>query len=137
MVYFENQSTLIFLNLDLDLIVETLSDRLVEVYVLEDEEMIALNTKFRQKNELTDVLSFPCEAIVPNLPLGSVVMSATLIQQKAQEFGHTIEEELKLLLIHGILHLLGFDHEVDNGEHREKEKEWIEYFHLPASLMTR
>ncbi|MCE3047043.1 rRNA maturation RNase YbeY [Helicobacter kayseriensis] len=137
MVYFENQSDLEFGELGLERLIEGMSESLVEVYVLNDNEMIELNRDFRQKNELTDVLSFPCDAVVPNLPLGSIVMSASLIKQKAKEFGHSIEEELQLLFIHGFLHLLGFDHEVDSGEHRQKEEEMIRKFGLPASLIVR
>lgn len=137
MVYFENQSDLEFGELGLERLIEGMSESLVEVYVLNDSEMIELNRDFRQKNELTDVLSFPCDAVVPNLPLGSIAMSASLIKQKAKEFGHSIEEELQLLFIHGFLHLLGFDHEVDSGEHRQKEEEMIRKFGLPASLIVR
>lgn len=137
MVYFENQSDLEFGELELERLIEGMSKALVEVYVLNDEEMIRLNRDFRQKNELTDVLSFPCDAVVPNLPLGSIAMSASLIKEKAKEFGHSIEEELQLLFIHGFLHLLGFDHEVDNGEHRQKEEEMIRKFGLPSSLIVR
>lgn len=137
MIYFENQSGLVFKELDLEEIAQELSDSLVEVYVLEDEEMIRLNATYRNKNELTDVLSFAYQSVVPNLPLGSIAMSASLIQTKAEEFGHSIEEELKLLFVHGFLHLLGFDHEIDCGEHREREKELIERFSLPPSLIVR
>ena len=56
---------------------------------------------------------------------------------KADRFAHSPQEELKLLLIHGILHLLGYDHEIDNGEMREKEREIIEHFNLPKSLIIR
>lgn len=137
MIYFENQSKLIFQDLNLEEIAQALSDCLVEVYVLEDEEMIRLNATYRNKHTLTDVLSFPYDPIVPHLPLGSIAMSASLIASKAQEFGHSIEEELKLLFIHGFLHLLGFDHEVDCGEHRERERELVEKFSLPPSLIIR
>ncbi|MGJ9366302.1 rRNA maturation RNase YbeY, partial [Campylobacter jejuni] len=51
--------------------------------------------------------------------------------------GHSYEEEISLLFIHAMLHLLGFDHENDNGEMREKEKELIEHFNLPKSLIVR
>lgn len=137
MIYFENQSKLAFGELNLEEIAEVLSDKLVEVYVLEDEEMIRLNATYRDKAVLTDVLSFPYDPIVADLPLGSIAMSASLIQDRANEFGHSIQEELKLLFIHGFLHLLGFDHEIDHGEHREKEEELIKRFTLPASLIVR
>ncbi len=71
------------------------------------------------------------------MPLGSIVISADLVKEKATEFGHNAEDELSLLFIHGLLHLLGFDHEVDNGEMRDKEKDIIVNFSLPSSLIVR
>lgn len=138
MIYFENQTPLELKNLEFERILEYLHiTREVEVYILEDEDMAELNLIHRGKEGITDVLSFPCEAVVEGLPLGSIVMSATLIKEKAQEYSHSLESEATLLFIHGLLHLLGYDHEVDNGEHREKEKELIEVFGLPKSLIIR
>lgn len=138
MIYFENQSNLKLQDLKLERFLKYLDiDREVEVYILEDQEMIELNFSARGKEGLTDVLSFPCEAVVDGLPLGSIVLSARLISQKASEYGHSLEEEATLLFIHGLLHLLGFDHECDRGEQREKERELIEFFNLPLSLIVR
>lgn len=138
MIYFENQSSLKLQDLKLERFLKYLDiDREVEVYILEDQEMIELNFSARGKEGLTDVLSFPCEAVVDGLPLGSIVLSARLISQKAGEYGHSLEEEATLLFIHGLLHLLGFDHECDRGEQREKERELIEFFNLPLSLIVR
>lgn len=138
MIYFENQSNLELKNLDFEKILKHLHiTREVEVYILEDEDMAELNLTHRGKEGITDVLSFPCEAVVEGLPLGSIVMSSTLIETKAGEYSHSLEAETTLLFIHGLLHLLGYDHEVDNGEHREKEKELIEIFNLPKSLIVR
>lgn len=138
MIYFENQSALELKDLELEKILEYLHiTREVEVYILEDEDMAELNFTHRGKEGITDVLSFPCEAVVEGLPLGSIVMSSTLIESKARECSHSLESEATLLFIHGLLHLLGYDHEVDNGEHREREKELIEVFDLPKSLIVR
>ena len=138
MIYFENQSKLNLQNLEFEKILSYLGiEREVEVYILEDEDMAELNFTHRGKEGITDVLSFPCEAVVEGLPLGSIVMSSTLIESKAREYSHSLESEATLLFIHGLLHLLGYDHEVDNGEHREKEKELIEIFNLPKSLIVR
>lgn len=138
MIYFENQSNLELKNLEFEKILEHLHiTREVEVYILEDEDMAELNLTHRGKEGITDVLSFPCEAVVEGLPLGSIVMSSTLIESKAREYSHSLESEATLLFIHGLLHLLGYDHEVDNGEHREREKELIEIFNLPKSLIVR
>ncbi|MEO1923813.1 MAG: rRNA maturation RNase YbeY, partial [Nautiliaceae bacterium] len=84
----------------------------------------------------TDVLSFPLENI-PGMPLGSIVISIDTAKKGAKEFGHSIENEIKLLFIHGLLHLLGYDHEIDNGEMRAKEEEIIKKFNLPQSLIIR
>lgn len=138
MIYFENQSKLNLQNLEFEKILSYLGiEREVEVYILEDEDMAELNFTHRGKEGITDVLSFPCEAVVEGLPLGSIVMSSTLIESKAREYSHSLESEVTLLFIHGLLHLLGYDHEVDNGEHREREKELIEVFDLPKSLIVR
>jgi probable rRNA maturation factor len=74
---------------------------------------------------------------MPMSPLGSIVISCDFVQEKALEFGHTQNDELCLLFIHGLLHILGYDHEVDNGEMRQKEKELINKFALPKSLIVR
>jgi probable rRNA maturation factor len=71
------------------------------------------------------------------MPLGSIIISTDFISEKASEYNHSFEDEMKLLFIHGILHLLGFDHEVDNGEHRQKEEELIKKYNLPDSLIVR
>jgi probable rRNA maturation factor len=55
----------------------------------------------------------------------------------AKELNHTVDDELTLLYIHGLLHILGYDHEIDSGEMREKEHELIKAFNLPDSLITR
>ena len=59
------------------------------------------------------------------------------VKNVSQELGHSYEEELSLLFIHGILHLLGYDHEIDNGEMRKREEELIRQFNLPKSLIIR
>lgn len=138
MIYFENQTSLELKDLEFEKILEYLGiTREVEVYILEDEDMAELNLTHRGKEGITDVLSFPCEAVVDGLPLGSIVMSSTLIEKKAKEYSHSLESEATLLFIHALLHLLGYDHEVDHGEHREREKELIESFGLPKSLIVR
>jgi probable rRNA maturation factor len=74
---------------------------------------------------------------MPMSPLGSIVISNDFVKEKALEFGHKVSDELSLLFIHGLLHILGYDHEVDDGEMRQKEKELIEKFALPKSLIVR
>jgi len=83
-------------------------------------EITELNTKYRGKEGPTDVLSFPCDdpcsVAEPDEPvaIGDVVLAPEIAEAQALEYGHTVEEELNLLLVHGILHLLGYDHEDDD-----------------------
>ncbi len=74
---------------------------------------------------------------MPMAPLGSLVISMDHVRQAAEAFSHSAEEETALLFIHGLLHLLGYDHECDNGEMRDDERRLIETFGLPKSLIVR
>ena len=118
-------------------IAESLTEREIELIICDNSTIKEINAEFRSKNSPTDVLSFPLEGDFDTLPLGSIVMSSELIIQKAEELGHTPREESILLFIHGLLHLLGYDHEVDNGEMRAYEAELIEAYDLPKSLIVR
>jgi probable rRNA maturation factor len=118
-------------------IAQELTEREIELIICNNETIQQLNSKYRSKNKPTDVLSFPLEGGFDTLPLGSIVMSADMIRQKANEFGHSPQDESILLFIHGLLHLLGYDHEVDQGEMRAREMELIEAFDLPRSLIIR
>ena len=91
-----------------------------------DSEIQELNRQYRKKDKPTDVLSFPlADELQPSL-LGDVVISIETAARQAQRRHHSLREELQILLIHGILHLLGYDHEVSRSEairmHR-KERE--------------
>ena len=133
----DNQTTL-HIDLDaLEKIAQSLTDREIELIVTENDTIAALNQEYRSKDTPTDVLSFPMENAVANMPLGSIVISADFVQEKAKELGHGEKDEFSLLFIHGLLHLLGYDHEKDHGEMRKKEKELIEKFDLPSSLIVR
>ena len=136
MIDFENRTDYDFDIQNLNEIYKFLTDKDVELILTDDNEIQELNKIHRQKDKPTDVLSFPLENI-PGMPLGSIVISIDTAKKGAEEFGHSIEDEIKLLFIHGLLHLLGYDHETDNGEMREKEKEVIEKFNLPKSLIIR
>lgn len=84
-------------------------------------EMTELNGRFRDREGPTDVLSFPCDdpcaVVEPGEPvtLGDVVIAPEIAEKQARELGHTVEEELNLLLVHGVLHLLGYEHETEEG----------------------
>jgi len=136
MIDFENQSNYEFDINSLKNIYEYLTDKDIELILTTNEEIKKLNKIHRNRDKETDVLSFPLENF-PGMPLGSIIISVDTAKKGANEFGHSIEDEIKLLFIHGLLHLLGFDHEIDNGEMREKEKEIIEKFNLPKSLVIR
>lgn len=95
---------------------ETPTNVELSIAVVDLAEMTTLNEAYRDKQGPTDVLSFPCDdpcAVVgPDEPitLGDVVISPEVALAQAAEYGHSIEEELDLLLVHGVLHLLGYDH---------------------------
>ena len=121
----------------LEKIVETLTKKDIELLVVRNDEIRILNKEHRKIDKATDVLSFPLDYDFVNMPLGSIVISTDFVEEKSKEYGHEFNKEFSLLFIHGILHLLGYDHEVDNGEHRNKEEELIKQFNLPDSLIVR
>ncbi|RYA24562.1 rRNA maturation RNase YbeY [Malaciobacter halophilus] len=114
-----------------------LTNKDIELIITNNDEIQEINKEHRQKDMPTDVLSFPLEFDMPNMPLGSIVISNEFVQEKAKEYNHSIQDEFTLLFIHGLLHLLGYDHEIDNGEHRLKEEELIKKYNLPNSLIVR
>lgn len=121
----------------LEKIANSLTKKDIELLVVKNDEIKELNKEHRKIDKATDVLSFPMDFDFVNMPLGSIVISTDFVEEKSKEYGHSFNEEFSLLFIHGILHLLGFDHEVDNGEHRAKEEELIKEFKLPNSLIVR
>lgn len=112
----------------------------IDVLVTGSGEMRALNQRFRGKNKPTDVLSFPSESC-PNghrKPFaGEIAISAEIALDNARCLGHTGALEVKVLVLHGILHLAGFDHERDNGEMASKEAYLRRVLRLPLSLTER
>lgn len=136
MLLIENESNTPLHVTILEQICKEHSQKEVELIIIDGKSMHELNLEHRGMDKTTDVLSFPVENF-PHAPLGSIVINYELADAKAKELGHTIEEEITLLFIHGMLHLLGFDHEVDNGEMREREKAWIKQYNLPESLIVR
>ncbi len=95
----------------------------VSVYITDDEEIRKLNKNYRGKDKPTDVLSFPLnETFNGYTLLGDIVISQDTAERQAKELGHTLNYEIKRLLIHGLVHLLGYDHE-KGGEEEKKFKE--------------
>ena len=142
MIDLDNQTTLRFELAPLEEIASTLSSKEVELIITDDKTMQALNSEYRGKETSTDVLSFPMdtpftEQSIFGMPLGSIVISETYVKEKAKALGHTVQDELSLLFIHGMLHLLGFNHEIDSGEMRQREENLIKQFDLPKSLIVR
>jgi len=136
MIELENKTSLKVDEDFLNKIASTLTDKEIELIITNNEEMKAINFEHRNINKDTDVLSFPYEDM-PMAPLGSIVISNYHVEMKAKEFLHGTSDELALLFIHGLLHILRYDHEVDHGEMREKEEELIHKFNLPDSLIVR
>lgn len=121
---------------DLSKILGTLSDKEMELIFVDDAQIREINRTNRNIDKATDVLSFPID--FPGSPLiGTVVISLDTARRAAEALGHDYQDEIKLLFIHGLLHLLGYDHETDNGEMRKKEEALIAEFKLPDSLIVR
>ena len=131
---------MIFCECEFDPLLEAIADFLgagdVELVFVSDDEMRKINYEQRGIDKATDVLSFPYEQVFGGL-MGSVVISTDTASRVASELGHSIECEIALLFLHGVLHILGYDHEIDGGQMRQKEKEAIEHFNLPDSLIIR
>lgn len=113
----------------------------VNVLVTTSAALAALNRQFRGRNQATDVLSFPS-----SLPRGSrrrgalageIAISAEVATQNANRFGHSPAAEVKILTLHGVLHLAGFDHERDNGRMARKEMHLRRLLKLPVALIER
>ena len=103
----------------------------------EDENSNAANSASKNPNdENLKNENFDGENFAPVL-LGSVVINLDLVELKAAQLGHGRDDETALLFTHGLLHVLGFDHESDDGQMRAKECEIIERFCLPKSLIVR
>lgn len=114
----------------------------VNVLVTSSAAVRALNRQFRGQNKATDVLSFPGAASAsqsrkPAKLAGDVAISADIAFENSLRLGHTAAQEVKILALHGILHLAGFDHERDNGEMARKEAKLRRAFRLPAALIER
>ena len=111
-------------------------DGAVHVMVTSNREMRQLNRQFRGKDRATDVLSFPANDAVEGLA-GEIAISAEIASEHALQLGHSTAEEIKILTLHGILHLAGYDHELDNGEMEKKELRLRKALRLPVGLIER
>lgn len=109
----------------------------VDVLLSDDRELRRLNRQFRGKNKATDVLSFPAPVEMAGLHAGDLAISVETAARQAAEHGLTLRDEVRILLLHGVLHLAGFDHEIDGGEMREHEATLRKQLRLPAGLIAR
>ncbi len=136
MILLENRTSIVCDTALLDQIMKYLNAEIVELILSDNQEIRKVNREHRNIDKATDVLSFPLEPM-PYSPLGSIMISLDKVEEKSIELGHSFDAELALLFTHGLLHILGYDHEEDDGEMRAKEREVIEFFSLPSSLIQR
>jgi probable rRNA maturation factor len=107
----------------------------VTVAVVSDARVRALNRSYRGKNRATDVLSFPTSS--PSPFLGDIVIARGVARRQAREAGHGERTEWRVLALHGLLHLLGYDHETDHGTMARVEARLRRRGGLPRGLIER
>ena len=109
--------------------------RTITCLIANDAEVRRLNRFFRGKDQATDVLSFP--PAIPNGLAGDIAISIDRARIQAAERGHSLADELRILMLHGALHLAGMDHESDSGEMARAEIRWRQKLGLPDGLIER
>lgn len=114
----------------------------LSIAIVSDRRMRALNRQFRGKDAVTDVLSFPSDPSIPRRAgdrgfLGDVVIASGVAAQQARAAGHTVQTELRVLALHGLLHLLGYDHESDEGKMARVEMRLRKKAGLKEGLIER
>ena len=109
----------------------------VDVLLTGDTALRQLNKSFRGKNKSTDVLSFPAPTAFANKNAGDLAISLETAGRQATAYGHTLRDEVRILLLHGLLHLSGEDHEIDNGEMAAREAALRRELRLPVTLIER
>lgn len=114
----------------------------VNILLTGNSEMQRLNLQFRHKDETTDVLSFPAGSPQPERRKGGtaggdIAISLPVARRQAAAAGHDLLTEVKVLILHGMLHLAGYDHETDGGRMRRLEQKLRAGFRLHAGLIER
>ncbi len=109
----------------------------VTVLLTTDAAIRRLNRQFRGKNKPTDVLSFPAETLGPEKIAGDLAISVPTALRQAIERGHALSVEVKVLILHGLLHLAGYDHEADTGQMARRERLLRARLRLPQGLIER
>ena len=113
----------------------------VSVLLTTDRVLRRLNHEFRGKDKPTDVLSFPVAAL-PDIKIsqplaGDLAISLDTAARQARSLQHSLEMEIRILILHGLLHLAGYDHESDSGEMAMREEHLRRRFRLPTALIAR
>lgn len=108
----------------------------ITVLVTANREIRALNSQFRNKKQATDVLAFPAP-VFSDAFAGDIAISLDIAARNARALGHSVSDEIRILILHGILHLAGYDHEGDRGEMADKELRLRRSLGLPVSLIER
>jgi probable rRNA maturation factor len=109
----------------------------VDVLLADNTTLRRLNNTFRGKNKPTDVLSFPAPAEICHIHAGDLAISLEAAAQQATAYGHTLRDEVRILLLHGLLHLAGEDHETDDGQMATREAALRRELRLPTTLIER
>jgi probable rRNA maturation factor len=109
----------------------------VDVLLSDDARLRRLNREFRGQNKATDVLSFPAPEELAEAHAGDLAVSLETAARQAEEQGHSLRDEVRVLLLHGLLHLDGMDHETDEGEMAEREAVLRRKLRLPSGLIAR
>ena len=109
----------------------------VNVLITSSRELRALNRRFRGKDQPTDVLSFVPDPRFVDALAGDIAISAEIAKQNARRLGHSEAQEIKILVLHGVLHLAGYDHECDHGVMAGKEAKLRKALGLPVGLIER
>ena len=102
--------------------------------ITDDRELRRLNRRFLGADHATDVLSFPS---ADRESMGEIAISAERAAAQARAFGHSLSDEIRILMLHGVLHLKGMDHEADSGEMARAERRWRKALNLPSGLVER
>ncbi len=114
---------------------EVAEGRRFRVLLTDDRELCRLNREFLGQDYPTDILSFPEAG--PGAFLGEMAISVARATEQAAEQGHSREQEICILMLHGLLHLTGMDHHGDRGRMRRAETRWRKQLGLPTGLIER
>jgi probable rRNA maturation factor len=109
---------------------------MVTVMLTDNREIRALNLRFKGKDRATDVLSFPAPIFVRGFA-GDIVISAEIAAKNARALGHSVSDEVRILVLHALLHLAGYDHDSDHGEMARREQLMRKRLQLPGGLIER